>query len=297
MNQIQVISRKTIPPLTSVVEGGEVRLLGELRDFRWNDSLRSFMPDPSQFSVSWVRLVKDEELKAHVHPIHTMMVFYEGSGQMLGDLHRTIQRDDVVVVPAGCAHGFIGGPEGLYGLSIQFGEGLYTAPEKPRVRFVRDEDTARGIFEYNEARRRSFSESALFSLLGDGSLRNERRLAAFLGALPDSPRERTRDSTVKALASWFSYQVHLLDDAEKAALLLAVDGAEATYATRAVPSLGSASSLNLRPMGLPRGAYGEGFLRRESPRGYGRVHGVLEESWDMIGAMSDRIVEITRAAH
>ncbi|HEY2512335.1 MAG TPA: hypothetical protein VGI39_15815 [Polyangiaceae bacterium] len=295
MTQIQVISRNTIPPLSSVMEGGEVRLLGELRDFRWNDSLRSFMPDPSRFSVSWVRLVKDEELKPHVHPIHTMMVFYEGSGQMLGDLHRAIRQNDAVVVPAGCAHGFIGGPEGLYGLSIQFGEGLYTAPEKPRVRFVRDEDTARGIFDYNEARRRSFSESPLFALLGDGSLRDERRRTAFLGALPDSPRERTRDSTVKAVASWFAYQMNLLDDAEKAALLLAVDSAEATYATRAAPNVGS-SSLNLRPAGLSRGAYGEGFLRRESPRGYGRVRSLLEESWDMIGALSDRVVEIARAA-
>lgn len=134
-DRIQVVKRGTIPPITSVEQDGEVHLLGELRDFRWSDRLREFMPDPEQLSVSWVVLKSGETLQTHVHPIQSMMVVYEGSGEMLGDLERPIARGDVIVVPAGRRHGFTGGAAGLHALSIQFGAGLYTAPEKPRVVF------------------------------------------------------------------------------------------------------------------------------------------------------------------
>ena len=52
MEQIQVISRNAIPPIQKVNQGGEVHDLGELRDFRWNEWLREFMPESSRFSVS-----------------------------------------------------------------------------------------------------------------------------------------------------------------------------------------------------------------------------------------------------
>src|SRR5262245_49357286 len=95
VEQIHVIPRNSIAPIRQVEQGGELHELGELRDFRWNDQLRSFMP--SRFSVSWVRLEEGEVLEPHVHPILSMMVFYEGSGEILGDLRRPVAKDDVVV--------------------------------------------------------------------------------------------------------------------------------------------------------------------------------------------------------
>src|SRR5687767_1068807 len=156
MDQIQVVSRNAIPPIQSVEQDGVVHQLGELRDFRWNALLRDFMPASSGFSVSWVRLGYREVLEPHVHPIQSMMVFYAGSGTILGDLERSVAKDDVVIVPAGCKHGFIGGPNGLQALSIQFGEGLYTTPEKPRVEFVDPENSVNGLLAYNQRRIEEF---------------------------------------------------------------------------------------------------------------------------------------------
>jgi quercetin dioxygenase-like cupin family protein len=141
---MRVVKRDTIPPIRTVEHDGEVHVLGELRDFRWSERLRAFMPDPEQFSVSWVVLQCGETLETHVHPIQSMMVVYRGSGAMLGDLERAVAQGDVIVVPAGRRHGFTGGSGGLYALSIQFGAGLYTTPERPRVVFADHEGVAAG---------------------------------------------------------------------------------------------------------------------------------------------------------
>jgi hypothetical protein len=37
-------------------------------------------------------------------------------------------------------------------------------------------------------------------------------------------------------------------------------------------------------------------LRREAPETYARLERVVGEAWDMLGAMTDRLVEVTRAA-
>jgi mannose-6-phosphate isomerase-like protein (cupin superfamily) len=183
MDQISVVSQNAIPPINTVDHDGVTHHLGELRDFRWNELLRGFMPDPAIFSVSWVRLAPGEVLDPHVHPIQSMLVFYAGTGEMIGDLVRPLIKDDVVVVPGGCVHGFVGGPEGLYGLSIQFGEGLYTAPEKPRVAFATGEHSLSDLLAYNQERVRAFADRPLFSLLASGVLEDPRKHKACLEAL------------------------------------------------------------------------------------------------------------------
>src|SRR5688572_8670046 len=86
MNDVQIIKRAAIPAITSIEEGGEVHLLGELRDFNWSEPLKVFLGSGSGFSASWVQLAHDEVLKPHTHPVLSMMVFYAGKGQMIGDL-------------------------------------------------------------------------------------------------------------------------------------------------------------------------------------------------------------------
>src|SRR3954471_12839779 len=127
--EIRIINREVIPLIQEVEQGGGVHELGELRDFRWSEQLRAFMPDAAEFSISWVQLDPDEILEPHTHPIQTMLVISGGSGKVIGDLRLPLKKGDIVVVPAGCAHGFVGGPERLSGLSIQFGEGLYSDPK------------------------------------------------------------------------------------------------------------------------------------------------------------------------
>lgn len=348
MTQVHVISRDAIPPLHSVLQGGELHELGELRDFRWNDQLRSFMPAASQFSVSWVRLKHGEVLQPHVHPIHSMMVFYAGSGRMLGDLDRPVAKEDVVVVPAGCAHGFVGGPEGLSGLSIQFGEGLYTNPEKPRVLFVDGEHTLDTLLAYNERRVREFTGRPIFELLADGTLADPARRKVYLDALQiwvdgnqsllfsrqatcmDPAYSRTflrhmqeelghdvlhkargegehagdprlRDPVMEAVTNWFAYQMYVLDNAEKTAIIhLVIENASAVYHARAMPVLSRYISQEYFDVHVEaddvHAAMGVELLRNESSATYARLQRVVGEAWDMIGAMTDRLVELTRAA-
>jgi mannose-6-phosphate isomerase-like protein (cupin superfamily) len=346
MDQIQVVSRNAIPPIQSVEQHGAVHELGELRDFRWNDRLRDFMPAPSRFSVSWVRLAHGEVLKPHVHPIQSLMVFYAGSGQMLGDLQRSVSKDDVVVVPAGCEHGFSGGPDGLYALSIQLGEGLYTAPEKPRVAFSDDEHTLNGLLAYNQLRLREFAQRPIFELLADGTLEDPKKRSTYMNTLQlwvdgnqallftrqalcanptfasvflthmheeighdalhkDRADEEpsvdvpARDAVMEAITNWFTYQMCILDNAEKAAIVhLVIENASAAYHTQARPAL--AKYLNDHYFELhvendaDHAAMGEDLLRDLSPGTYARLRRVVGEAWDMLGAMTDRVTELTR---
>jgi quercetin dioxygenase-like cupin family protein len=347
MTQMQVIPRNAIPTIHSVTQGDEVHQLGELGDFRWNDQLRSFMPAPSRFSVSWVRLKEGEVLQPHVHPIPSMMVFYAGSGRMLGDLSRPVAKEDVVVVPAGCAHGFVGGPDGLHGLSIQFGEGLYTEPEKPRVMFMDGEHTLGTLLAYNEKCLREFERRPIFELLADGTLDDANKRRVYLDALQiwvdgnqtllfsrqatcmdptyskvfsrhmkeelghdlmhkeradsEPPIEASmRDPIMEAVTNWFAYQMYVLDNAEKTAIIhLVIENASAVYHARAMPVLSKYVNKEYFDVHVEaddeHAAMGVELLRHESPRVYARLQQIIGEAWDMVGAMTDRLVELTRA--
>src|SRR5689334_8819824 len=181
--EMEIVKRETIPPIATVEQGGKVHSLGELRDFRWSDQLRDFMPATSEFSISWVQLKHGETLEPHVHPIQSMMVVYAGSGEMLGDLQRAIGEGDVIVVPPGRSHGFVGGRDGLSALSIQFGDGLYTEPESPRVVFSDKENSLQGLLAYNQKRLDEFVKGSIFELLTDGTLEDPRKRKVYLDTL------------------------------------------------------------------------------------------------------------------
>jgi quercetin dioxygenase-like cupin family protein len=338
-SQSSVISRENIPVIKTVEVNNEVHNLGELRDFRWSDQLRAFMPEAKEISVSWVKLDQGEALAPHLHPIQSMMIVYSGSGQLTGDLCRSIAKDDVVVVPAGCAHGFVGGPGGLWALSIQFGEGLYTRPEKARVVFVEDVQTLPALATYAAERLSTFSRGAIFSLLDDGTLsapvgraffldairlllarydslliarqatcrdekfesafRSHLRARASLQAIVSVNVPGRRDSVLEAFLDWFSHQMYVLDNAEKAAITyLVLEPAAQAYWRHgegllaqhlghkpASPAIGGSQSL---------ATYLE-LLRNESAETYGRLRQIVQEAWDMLEAMTDRLVQLTRA--
>jgi quercetin dioxygenase-like cupin family protein len=180
---IQVIKRESIPRIQSVEQQGEVHAVGELRDFRWSEELREFMPEQSSFSASWVRLDLGETLQTHTHPVQSMMIVYSGCGEMRGDLCRQVSEGDVIVVPAGQKHGFVGGPGGLHCLSIQFGGGLYSSPQKARVIFADSEKSLNAVLAYHDARMARFSGHEVFALLEDGTLQVPAKRDAFLGAI------------------------------------------------------------------------------------------------------------------
>jgi mannose-6-phosphate isomerase-like protein (cupin superfamily) len=333
-----IVKRNAIPAITSVEHDGVRHALGELRDFRWSEKLKAFMPDAAEFSVSWVALRHGETLAPHVHPIQSMMIVYSGSGEMLGDLERTISEGDIVVVPPGRQHGFTGGPAGLCALSIQFGEGLYTAPERPRVVFSEQENSLDALLAYNAERAAAFAERPIFELLTDGTLEHgpcfdscasalrtwrhgirsllllreanasdptyegafRRGAEAQVADREGSKKILTRDPAIEAIAGWFTYQMYLLDDAEKVVIThLVLDSATSMFDERAararsrskgrrLPGIALAGVRETTPLAQ--------LLQHESPRGYARLKRVAGEAWDMIEAMTDRVVSLTRAA-
>jgi len=330
--EIRIVPRDGIPLIQEIEQAGEVHVLGELRDFRWNDLLRSFMPDATQFAISWVELGPGEVLQPHTHPIQTMLVISAGSGGMLGDLCRPLTKGDIVVVPPGCAHGFVGGPDRLSGLSIQFGEGLYANPEKARVIFSGDGSEFETTVKYHQSRLDQYLGRPIFQLLTDGTLEDpdkrqglleilrrwltayQRALTAFQASSPQDisasvegavtrvPRAEgvgQSDPLLEAFADWFTYRMYVLDSHEKAAVLHLVlgDATEALFRP-AESALGSDEDL-WRICQSVLGHDGREHclrqLRSQPPGAHQRVREVVVEAWDMLEAMSDRAVALTRA--
>jgi mannose-6-phosphate isomerase-like protein (cupin superfamily) len=329
--EIRIVHRDVIPRIQEVEQGGAVHVLGELRDFRWSEALRDFMPDAEQFAISWVELGPDEVLQPHTHPIQTMLVISGGSGRMLGDLCRPLTKGDIVVVPPGCAHGFAGGPDRLSGLSIQFGQGLYADPERAHVVFSGDGSPFEITAQYNASRLEEYLRSPIFELLASGELHRttkrrvhldlmrgwlagyRRALIAFQASsrsdalsLDDVALDGASivtapddgDVVLEAFADWFSYRMYVLDAHEKAAVLHLVLGqATEAYFRRSVSVVGESdvSCALDRLVGSGRVEQSLKGLRTQTVGAHVRLRRILGEAWDMLRAMNDRMVTLTRA--
>jgi len=110
-----------------------------------------------------------------------------------------------------------------------------------------------------------------------------------------------RDSIMEAITNWFTYQMFVLDNAEKAAIIhLVIENASAAYHRAARPVLGKYVNNHYFDVHIDgdaeHAAMGERLLGRETPQTYARLKSVVDEAWNMIGAMTDRVVELTRAA-
>jgi mannose-6-phosphate isomerase-like protein (cupin superfamily) len=321
---ITIVKRDTIPPAQA--EGaarGEG--IGELRDFRWNDQLRAFMPDVSALSVSWMRLEPGEILQPRALSTDSLMVVYEGSADITGDVPRTVAAEDVVIVPSGCEHGFVSGPRGLSALSIQLGE---VAPPVAREQPADAEHTLEGLLEYNAARLAEFQGRAIFELWSDGTLDDPIRHAKYHGALSswiarssalllvrlatcadpkytrpfrarmleelergvlaEPSSSAARDPVLCALTDWFTRQMYVLDNVEKVAIFDLV-------VTEANAALGSGDDEGrLWAHGYAvRTAETSRLLGGETRETYARLRAIVAEAWDMVGAMTDRVVELT----
>jgi hypothetical protein len=329
--QITIVKRDTIPPLqaadASLGEG-----IGELRDFRWNDQLRAFMPGAADLSVSWVRLEPGELLQSRALHVDSLMVVYGGSAEIVGDVARVIAAEDVVIVPSGCKHGFIGGPQGLFALTIELGEGR---PLVERPSPVDAENTLDGLLAYNASCLEQFQRRAIFELGSDGTLDDPVCLANYRDALnlwraqssalllvrpancadakyapsflaqlvqevdrglfvdPALARlssRAARDPILIALADWFTRQMYVLDNVEKVAIVdLVVMGANGALGR-------NEGGCHFWAQGYAeRATEASLLLRAESPQTYARLRSIVAEAWDMMGALSDRIVELTHS--
>ncbi|WP_447744572.1 cupin domain-containing protein [Pseudomonas nicosulfuronedens] len=180
--EVVIISRDKIPSIDSVIVDGVRECLGEHRDFRRNAVLNSLLPQSGRTSISWTKLNPKESLAVHSHPADSMIIVAEGSGQFQGGQAVELVAGDVVFVPAGALHGFIGGPDSMHCLSIQFeGVGLYELTESPRVRF--EKSGYEKLLEINEAELEKLSRGSFFGLAKNSHLEDKSMMEFFLANL------------------------------------------------------------------------------------------------------------------
>ena len=195
-----VVHRDEIPTLRSVEIDGVEHNLGILKDFRRHPALAELIPESARLAMAWVRLEPGETLEPHVHPIASMIVVAQGAGRTLGDLEADFAGGDVIAIPGGCHHGFVGaGADGFWALSIQFEErGLYERPDDPLVAFD-ERERAAGLdllLRRNAELCARHRENPMFALVADGRL--------------DDPRVRQRYlACVQTWSNWFQRTILL----------------------------------------------------------------------------------------
>jgi quercetin dioxygenase-like cupin family protein len=169
---VALLRRAELPELRSVVIDGKEHNLGVHKDFRRSEALARFIPDNARVAMAWVHLEPGEELDVHDHPIESMIVVCRGTGRMVGDLEADLAEGDVIAIPRGKKHGFVGtGTEGYWALSIQFeGRGLYERPEEALVAFSPAKAELAALLAENEALMAAHEQNPLFALVLGGDI-------------------------------------------------------------------------------------------------------------------------------
>ena len=343
--QFTVIRREAIPAHRTVEQNSETRVVGELRDFRWNSELRNFLRDVGGTSVSWAVLRHSEALKSDAYSIASMVVIYAGGGEVFGDLCRPLHTGDVLVIPAGCSHGLIGGPQGMSAVIVRLGPNSCINPDTPCIPLLEDEKALQALAAYNESRLIQFAKRPIFELLAGSTLQLPEKRQAFVSSMQlwlggrlsmlvarqagsgnnsfgplflkhlqsevdgRFSNERSnmsgsggapmRDAQMEAFTGWFAYQMYILDDVEKVAIVhFVVERATCAILDRAAPALGdSVEAEYFRSEAHGKHvATGMTLLRSKSPKTYIRLRQIVGEAWDMVEAMTDRVVALTQSA-
>lgn len=135
MEQVEVINRVDLDCLTEITLEGQNTYLGEVRNFKTNQSLEKRIPE--DISISWSALPKGGVLKEHYHPCSSFLIITEGEGRSLGDTVVDVKAGDVVYIPKWNLHGFEGkGDHGFKALSIQFqSTAIFESEEKPETTY------------------------------------------------------------------------------------------------------------------------------------------------------------------
>lgn len=164
----EVFNRDQIPSIRSIEENGKLTYLGIVKNFRSIEQLDQFIPQNGRLAASWVRLAKDEVLEVHTHPVSSLYIITEGEAYLLnGVSQQLLKKGDIVTIPPGADHGFIGaGLNGYWGLSIQFEErGIYEDPKKPLVNFKDPFNYLKELQSINSEYIDHFKNNEIFNVL------------------------------------------------------------------------------------------------------------------------------------
>jgi len=167
--RVVVVSRSELGSVSQVEANKGKKNLGFVADWRKNEVLNAFLENRGQTvrpGFSWVGLKKGEELSVHQHPVNSIICIASGEVQSIGEYEGLLKAGDVIAVPSGHRHGFIGaGEDGFFGISIQLEQrGLYEKIDDPLVRFC---DQTEEDFNYQRIHSRDAEGNTNFGLSPD----------------------------------------------------------------------------------------------------------------------------------
>jgi quercetin dioxygenase-like cupin family protein len=178
--------------MTTIVVDGREHDLGLLMHWRKEPHLNSVLPRNLDVSLAWVRLENGQVLDPHIHPVASLVVCCQGAVRSIGELETEMSEGDIMIIPPGEQHGFVGaGLNGFWGLSIQFESlALYEDLDSPLVTFVEDGssldsqlDAVTLLLQKNAHFTEQFSQHRLLAAIDDGAFDDEARRSQLLNHL------------------------------------------------------------------------------------------------------------------
>ncbi len=225
-------------------------------------------------------------------------------------------------------------PDGLEALAITFARPGTNDDRSEGISSLAE------LIERNEERVRITSRGAMFRLVDDGTLDDPRRRTAFLRqikAISDTFQktitarqatcsDKTYESTflghyqdefghntlvpceapelsdpvMRATLAWFTHQMLVRDNAEKAVLVhLVLEAAAEAFFTKDTTRqvFSAAGAIDYYAAHLDDDQHrdlGAQLLAGLHPLAYRRLHRTLEDGWDMFDAMGDRLAELVK---
>jgi mannose-6-phosphate isomerase-like protein (cupin superfamily) len=300
----------------------------EVRPFLAHRLLGSVLP-ASLVSLAWTeaRAGKDVALRSHATP--GLLIILEGRAILMGRLTRKVEAGDVITLPQDHEYGFTAvGPAGLHALHVTFDSDLATgtagrasslaqllAQNEARLQTTLNNSffslLRRGAIN-TERKRAAMRESLrVFSdafqthlFTRQATCLDEEYATAFGEHLREELGQNrllkvngtpiiAKDAVLRGLSSWFCHQMLVLDNAEKAVVNLVLESGAYYVCTLSQPLFEGHEAQKFFDTHAEEDEHHKelsvALLQALHPRVYGRLHDVLETTWNMVDAMTQRL--------
>jgi mannose-6-phosphate isomerase-like protein (cupin superfamily) len=320
-----VVPRAEIP-ISSAPED----LALEVRPFGNHKVLSSMIPS-SAVALAWTHARPGQEVAFRSHSTPGLLIVLQGSAELNGGIRRCVRQGDVITLPSLHEYGFSDvGADGLHALHVAFHDEAAVAAEEvltleqllaqnelrartalnsPFFLLLRDgaleSESARSMFREclrvfsdafqvilltrqatckDEVYRRAFDEHLLEEL-------GHNKLLSVSG----NPRA-AEDPILQATASWFCHQMLVLDNLGKAVVHVVLETAGFYFHTLAKPVLETDNSAEYFHTHAEDDEEhmeaGARLLAGQHPETYRALYRVLEDTWNMFDAMTNRIAHL-----
>lgn len=282
-------------------------------------------------TLAWLRARHGQNVARRSHASPSLIIVLNGSAKVVGGVTGTVERGDVITIPANHAYEFSSvGPQGLDALHVTFLEAAYESSRKVV--------TLELLLERNQERARAALSTPYFGLLSGGGLssassrtrfrdclrvfsdafqtflftrqamcRDDEYQALFHEHLVEELGHNRmlrasqnptifNDPVLKATSLWFTHQMLVMDNVGKAVVNLVLETAGYHFHSLATPVFKGDEGAEYFGTHAEADEHhkdvGVELLGGQHPDTYLRLHGVLEDSWNMLEAVTQRIFEL-----